>query len=129
MGRPRGEADAAGPGPSLRLLEDALDLEVDGDLLADGHAAARDRPVVADPEVVPVDLAGGGEPGPRAAVGVGAEAVHLQLQRHWPGNAAQAEVAVEEEAVTVLADARGLERHDGMLLDVEEVRTADVVVA
>src|SRR5580700_689866 len=85
----------------VALVEDALDLDADRDLLADDDAAAGDRAVVADAEVVPVDLAGGGEARPRAAVGVRAEAVDLKLQRDRPGRAMDGEVAVQQEIVSV----------------------------
>src|SRR2546429_8241197 len=112
------------------LAEDALDLDGDRDLLADDDAAggAGDRAVVADAEVVPVDLAAGGKARPDAAEGVRAEAVDLELQRDGPGDAADGELAVEEEVVTVRADAGGAERHRRVRLDLEEVGAADVVV-
>src|SRR6202050_1389028 len=50
----------------VALVEDALDLEGDRALLADGDAAAGNRAVVADAVVVPVDLGGGGERCPGA---------------------------------------------------------------
>src|SRR5207237_5686451 len=84
--------------------------------------------VVADAEVVPVDLAAGGEARPGAAEGDRAEAVDLELQGDGPGDAADGELAVEEEVVTVRADAGGAERHRRMRLDLEEVGAADVVV-
>src|SRR5271165_6819571 len=113
----------------LALAQDALDLEGDRDLLADGDAAARDRAVVADAPVRPVDLRGGGETRPRAAVGVRAEAVDLKLQRDRPGRAADGEVAVRQEIVAVGAHTGGLEGQRGVRLDLEEVRAPDVVVA
>src|SRR5580704_628309 len=113
----------------LRLVEDAFDLQGDRDLLADDHAAAGNRAVVADAEVVPVDLGGRGEARARAAVGVGAEAVDLKLQRDRLGDGADGEVTVEQEVAAVAADAGGVERQRGVGLDFEEVGTADVVVA
>src|ERR1700745_4159269 len=120
------------PGPRwawslLGLVEDALDLEGDRDLLADDDAAggAGDRAVVADAEVVPVDLAAGGEARPGAAEGVRAEAVHLELERNGLGGAADGEVAVEEEVVAVRADAGGAERQMGVRLDLEEGGAAE----
>src|SRR4029077_9425653 len=111
-----------GPSLLLALVEDALDLEGDRDLLAndDATAAAGDRAVVADAEVVPVDLAAGREARPGAAEGVRAEAVHLELQRDRLGGAADGEIAVQEEIVTVRADAGGAERQMGVRLDLEE---------
>src|SRR5580704_11783082 len=133
-GRQRGpEAGPGGPPAHagwalLALVQHALDLEGDRDLLADGDAAAGDRAVVADAEVVPVDLAAGGEARPRAAVGVRAEAVDLKLQRDRPGGAADGEVAVEQEIVAVGAHTGGVKGQRGMRLDLEEVRAPDVVV-
>src|SRR6185437_15086875 len=112
----------------LGLVEHALDLEGDRDLLADDDAAAGHRAVVADAEVVPVDLAAGREARPGPAEGVRAEAVHLELERDRLGGAADGEIAVEQEVVTVGADAGGAERHRRVRLDVEEVGAADVVV-
>src|SRR5437899_2142375 len=61
-----GRGPASGPRPAravclLGLVEDTFDLEGDRDLLADDDAATGDRAVVADTEVVPVDLAAGRE--------------------------------------------------------------------
>src|SRR5215469_10039847 len=105
-----GRGRPAVPGPRwawslLGLGQDALGLDRDRDLLADGDAAAGDRAVVADAEVVPVDLAAGREATPGAAVSVRAEAVHLELQRDRLGDAADGEVTVEKEVVAVRADA------------------------
>src|SRR5271157_49097 len=133
-GRQRGpEAGPSGPPAHagralLTLVQHALDLEGDRDLLAHGDAAAGDRAVVADAEVVPVDLAGGGEARPRAAVGVRAEAVDLKLQRDRPGGAADGEVAFEQEIVAVGTHTGGVEGQRGVRLDLEEVRTPDVIV-
>src|SRR6201993_2663199 len=130
-----GRGPLTAPGPRwawslLGLVEDGLDLEGDRDLLADDDAAATagDRAVVADAEVAPVDLAAGGEARPGAAEGVRAEAVHLELQRDGLGGAADGEIAVEEEIVTVRSDAGGAERQMGVRVDLEEVGAADVVV-
>src|SRR5271166_6171594 len=112
----------------LALVQDALDLESDRDLLADGDAAAGDRAVVADAPVRPVDLGGGGEACPGAAVSVRAEAVDLELQRDRAGGAADGQVAVQEEVVPFGADTSGVEGQRGVRLDLEEVRAADMVV-
>src|SRR5439155_26848923 len=127
----RGPGPASGPRPAravclLVFVEDTRDLEGDRDLLADDDAAggAGDRAVVADAEVVPVDLAAGGEAHPGPAEGVRAEAVHLELERDGLGGAADREIAVEEEVVTVRTDSGGAERHMGVRLDLEEVGTA-----
>src|ERR1700691_2714260 len=113
----------------LRLVEHAFDLQGDRDLLADSHAAAGNRAVVADAPVIPVDLGGGGEARAGAAVGVGSEAVDLKLQRDRLGGAADGEVTVEQEVAAVATDAGGVEGHRGVGLDFEEVGTADVIVA
>src|SRR5271165_1591636 len=85
----------------LRLVEDALDLQGDRDLLADGDAAAGNRAVVADAPVRPVDLGGRREARPGAAVGVRAEAVDLKLQGDRAGGAADRELAVKQEVVAL----------------------------
>src|SRR5215469_11160585 len=128
-----GRGRPAVPGPRwawslLGLGQDALGLDADRDLLADGDAAAGDRAVVADAEVVPVDLAGSREAAPGAAVGVRAEAVHLELQRDGPGGTADGQLTVEEEVVAVRPDTGGAERHRRVRLDLEEVGAADMVV-
>jgi hypothetical protein len=53
-----------------RLLEDRLHLDEQLDRVADHHAAAVHGDVGRDVEVLAVDLTGGREPGPGAAVGV-----------------------------------------------------------
>ena len=57
-------------------------------------------PVVAHLEVLTIDLGGGRESGPRPAVGVRRESIHLQLQGDRLGHAANREVAVDQEPVT-----------------------------
>ena len=58
--------------------EHGLDLELDGDLVADDDAAAVHRHVDVHAELLAGDLGLGGEAGARAAVGVRAEAVELE---------------------------------------------------
>src|ERR1700760_287073 len=127
-GRP---GDRAGQ-QSLLLggLENALDLEVQVDLVADhGAVGAGDDAVEVDAEVLAADLALGREAGPRAAVSVRAEAVDLQAEGDRTGDFLDGEVAVDEVLAALLAHAGGLEGDVGVLLDVQEVLAADVVVA
>ena len=81
------------------------------------------------PNVGAGDLGLGGEAGARAAVGVRAEAVELQLQGDRLGVALDGQLAVDEPVAVVLeADAGGAEGHVRVVLDVEEVGGADVRV-
>jgi len=61
----------------IRYSEDGFDLDEDLDAVADEHPAAVQGDVGADAEVAPVELGGGREAGPRAAVGILAEPVEL----------------------------------------------------
>src|SRR6202042_1305333 len=101
------------------------------DLHADRHAATGDRAVVADAEVIPVDLAGERETGPGVAVRVGAKAFHLELERGLPGDPPDGEVPFDDEALSVRGrlDAGGPVRHLRVRFDLEEVSGPDVVVA
>src|SRR5262249_59489388 len=90
--------------------------------------AALDGGVPVDAEVAPVDLRGGGEAAPGAAVGVGPEPVQLQRERDVPGHALEGELAVHDVAVAVRAYAGRAVGHRGVVLDVEEVGRADVRV-
>src|SRR5579864_7009074 len=58
--------------------QDGLDLQVQGDLVADHDPAVLQGGVEADVEVTPGQLAAGGEPGPGAAVRVRPETVQLE---------------------------------------------------
>src|SRR6478609_11381872 len=73
--------------------EHGLDLELDGDLVADDDAAAVHRHVDVDAEGLAGDLGLGREAGARAAVGVRTEAVELQLEGDGLGDALDGEVA------------------------------------
>src|SRR5262245_1952326 len=99
------------PGPDLSFLwrsglQNGLDLQVDGDLVGDHHAAVLHGGVPVDPEVLPVDVRRGCETGPGAAVGVLPEAVDLQLQRNAAGHTLERQLAVDDEVSTVAADRR-----------------------
>src|SRR5690348_8410683 len=76
-----------GSSPASLGLQDRLDLQVNGDLVGDDHAAGLHRGVPVDAEVLPVDLGRRREAGPRAAVGVRAEPVDLELERDATGHA------------------------------------------
>src|SRR5262245_1144760 len=82
-------------------LQDALDLEVDGDVLADRDAAghAGDRAVERDAVVHPVDVADRGEAHAGAAVGVRAEAADLKVKGDRLGDALEGQLALEHEAL------------------------------
>ena len=71
------------PDELLRVLEEDLDA------VADDHPAAVHGDVGADAEVAPVELGGGREAGPGAAVGIAGEAVDVQGQGDPPGHPVQ----------------------------------------
>ena len=73
--------------------ERRLDVELDGDLLTDEHAAALEDGVVLEAPVLAVDRRRGGEPGARVAPRVGADAAELELERDRPRDAADRQVA------------------------------------
>src|SRR5215468_7718674 len=98
------------------LLEDGLDLEADRHRVADRDATAAHRDDVADAEVAPVDLRGRGEPGPLPAPRVRDEPVDLHSQQHLPGDAAQRQLTVDDQAVAGLADAGRAVAHRGVLV-------------
>src|SRR5215469_1202269 len=75
---------------------DSLDLELQRDLVRDDHAAVGQRRVEVDVKVAPVDLSGGREAGPHAAVRVRPEAVELEAERNALGDALEGQVAVED---------------------------------
>src|SRR5258707_12020801 len=87
-------------------LKDGLDLETDLDLVADHGAAAVHGQVSIDAEVLAIDLRGGGEPGPGAAIGVFREAVDVERQVHAPGHAVEREVALDHVSVAGWPDAQ-----------------------
>src|SRR5512146_1500144 len=118
------------PGP-VSGPQDALDLEVDGDVLADRDAAghAGDRAVERYAEVHAVDVADRGEAHAGAAVRVGTETADLKVEGDGLGDALQRQVALEHEALLGRLDAGGDEGHRRVLLHLEEVGAADVSVA
>src|SRR5206468_13091619 len=95
QGSRREPASRGGQGVFSGLAEDGLDLELDGDLVTDDDAAAVHRHLDVDTEVVAVDLGPGGEAGARAAEGVGAEAVELQVQDDRAGDALDRQLALD----------------------------------
>src|SRR5260370_612082 len=107
--------------------QDGLDLQVEGDLVSDHHAAVLHGGVEVDVEVAPVELASTGEPGPGAAERVGAEAVQLQDQRHAPGDALEREIAVEHVIAVLEPCASRAVGHRRVGLDLEEVGGPDVL--
>src|SRR5262249_48945682 len=67
-----------------------LDLELEADLVAHHDAAALERGVPGDAEVLAVDLGGGREAGPPAARRVGRRTVVLRVERDGAGGAREA---------------------------------------
>src|SRR5690606_35246268 len=109
-------------------LQAGLDLEGDGDLVADDGSAAFQRHLDADAEVLAVDDGGGLEAGDRALAHTGVDAVELEPQVDRAGDAVEREVARDDVVVTVGTHVGGGEGGDGELLGVEEVGGADVRV-
>src|SRR6266699_745884 len=87
--------------PALLRLQRGLDLDDELDLLAHHDAAGRQRHVGGDAPVCAVDLADGRQAGPGAAVGVRAEAVHLDGQLHRSGDALDGQLAVGDDDLAV----------------------------
>src|SRR3954462_4255430 len=110
------------------VAENGLDLELDGDLVTDDDAAAVHRHLDVDAELVAVDLRLGGEAGARAAVGVRAEAVELEVQDDGPRDALDGQLALDGPVGAVGLHRGGPEDHGRVVLDVEEVSRADVRV-
>jgi hypothetical protein len=75
--------------------EDRLDVERDGDLVAEQHAAGLEGRVVGEAEVLAVDDRGGRRAELGVAVGVAAEAAELDVERDGLGDAADGELAVD----------------------------------
>src|SRR3954465_797799 len=101
-GAPRRRARGGGQGgPYSGGAEHGLDLELDGDLVADDDAAAVHRHVDVDAVGLAGDLGLGGEACARAAVGVRTEAVELQLQGDRLGDALDREVALDGPVGTI----------------------------
>src|SRR4051794_37800797 len=87
--------EVAHPSSRTGSGEDELGLDLEGDRLADEHAAALERLVPREPEVLAVHLAGGAEAGTGAAPRVGDRAVELDAQGHGTGDAPDRELAVD----------------------------------
>src|SRR4051812_1477922 len=94
------------------LREHSLELEGDGDVFAQEHAAGLERGVVGEAEVLAVDLGLRGRAGLVVAVRVLAEAAEVELERDRLGDALDGQVAVDEEVAALSAHA-GRDELDG----------------
>src|SRR5690606_29729742 len=83
------------------LLQHYLQVEVDGDVVAEGDAAGLEGRVPADAEVVAVDLGRGACGRLGLAVAVGDDATELTLEGDGLGDAAQRELTLEGEVIAV----------------------------
>src|SRR5690606_39851537 len=87
------------------VLLDGLDLEAQLDVVADQEAAALERDVPGQAEVLAGDLAGGGEAGAEHAVGAVGRAVVLDGQLDRAGDAVDRQVAQQRELLALALDA------------------------
>jgi uncharacterized protein (TIRG00374 family) len=110
-------------------LQAGLDLEGDGDLVADDGAAAFEGHVDGDAEVLAVEDGGGFEAGDRAVAHAGVDAAEFEGEFDGAGDAVEGEVALDHVVVALGADGGGGEGGGGVLLGVEEVGGLDVGVA
>src|SRR3984957_8435931 len=117
------------PGDRSAGPERGLNLDHELDLLADHDAARGQHHVGGDPVIVPVDLAGGGEAGPGAAVRVRAEPVELDTQLDRVGDALDREVTDGDVAVAVRPDAGRVVGHRRMAGDIQEVLALHIAVS
>src|SRR3954451_22363821 len=120
-----GPAGSAGP---VRSGLDGLDLEVNVDVVAEQRLVATERDVELDAVLLAADRGGGAEADTRATPGVGVGAVELHVQRDRTGDLADGERAVEEVVGPVLPYAGGGERHDRVVVQVEDLGGPDVGV-
>src|SRR5690606_30931163 len=121
-----------GPGPFVRrglCLERELQVHVDGDLVAERQASGLEGGVPVDAEVRTVDLRRRRSARLRLTVAVGRDSAELGRQGDGLRHAAERELAVDEQVVTLGADARRAERHLRELVGGEEVARAEVLVA
>src|SRR5262245_54401291 len=109
--------------------EVGLDLEPDGDLVADDHTAPRNWDGEVDAEVAAVDFGSGSEPGHCTALAVGADAVQFASQLDRPGDTVQRQVPVDGEPVADHPDRGRAVDHRGVARHIEVVGRAEVVVA
>src|SRR5215204_7084369 len=93
-----------------------MQLEGDGDLLAEEHAAGLERRVVAEAEVLAVDHGLRRGAALVVAVGVAAEAAEVEVEGDGLRDAADREVAVDLEVAVLDADAGGdeVDRREGL---------------
>ena len=92
------------------LLENDLEVDRDGDVVAERESAGLECRVPADAEVLAVDLGGRGHAGAHVAVRVVDDAADFTLQGDRQGDAAQGEVADEGEVVAVDGEVRAVGR-------------------
>src|SRR3979411_1241212 len=109
---------------------DGLDLGLHADLAADEEAAGPEGLVPPQPPLHTVDRRARAEAGLRVAPRILRDAEVLDVPGHRLGHALEGEVALHTKTVlTRDLDGRARERGFRVPLDVEEVRTAKVLVA
>src|SRR6185369_12905819 len=108
---------------------DGGDVELDLDLVANEDAAPVERDVEGEAEVLAADGGPACEAGAVVAPRVLLAALELQGQVDRAGDVLDGQVAAHDVLVAVLDDLRAGEGQGGELLDVQEIRAADVCVA
>src|SRR5690606_37106209 len=118
-----------GPDPAGSGCEPAgLDGEGEPALVADEHAAALERLIPVEPDVLAIELARGLEAGNLHTRRIDPTALELRLERGRAGDSPDGELAIDRESVAVALDAGAVEGCDGVARGVEEVGTAQVRV-
>src|SRR3979411_680994 len=112
---------------------DGLNLDLHLHVIADQHPPCLERRIPDQPELAAIDLGGSAEAHAAAAPGILAGALVDRVESDFLRDAANREVADHLERLALLAPrafhSAALEADGRMLLDVQEVRRAQVLVA
>src|SRR5918996_4145488 len=120
-------ATRSSAGHSFALSELEVDLELD--LLAHQDAAGVERHIPVEAPVAAIDRARQRATDLAIAGGIDAPAAVLVVELDLVGDALDGEIADDLVAVSPLSDLLGLEDHRGVVLDIEEIRAPEVLVA
>jgi hypothetical protein len=108
---------------------DCFDLEADLDVVSDDYPACLQGLIPGQPEIASIDLAARAEPDAFPTPGVSGPAFECNIERNWLRYVTDCQIARNLEALLVTLNPGAAELDLGILLDIQEIRRAQVLVA